>query len=345
MLRRASPRRRWAGLFEQEIASDHYRPDLSIMDGSVAMGRRLFDDAGISRDDIDVAMIYDAFSPILLMQLEALGFCGLGEAKDFVADGNLAVNGVAAHQHQRWADSARATSTASTWSPRRCASCGARPSTRSTAPARPWSPPAEPAPCSPSTDRSFPWPASSTEPASSISRRASPAPVAGMLLADHGADVVKVEPPGGDPWRSMPGSDTWLRGRRSIELDLTADADRATFADLAAGADVVLTSYRPGVAEKLGVDATTLLAANPRLIVCSISAYGHHPAQPRPAGLRTPSSRRASVCTTSSAATWADRSATSRARSRSSPTWRSLTTWRPGRPAPVRSSPPPPGRA
>jgi acetyl-CoA acetyltransferase len=82
-----------AGLFEQEIASDHYRPDLSVMDGSVALARRLFGDFSISRDDIDVAMIYDAFSPILLMQLEALGFCGLGQAKDFIADGNFALDG------------------------------------------------------------------------------------------------------------------------------------------------------------------------------------------------------------------------------------------------------------
>ena len=80
-------------LFEQEIASDHYRADLSIMEGSVALGRRLFDKTGISRSDIDVAMIYDAFSPILLMQIEALGFCGFGEAKDFIADGNLALDG------------------------------------------------------------------------------------------------------------------------------------------------------------------------------------------------------------------------------------------------------------
>jgi acetyl-CoA acetyltransferase len=82
-----------SALFEQEIASDHYRADLSIMEGSVALGRRLFDDTGISRDDVDVALVYDAFSPILLMQLEALGFCGFGEAKDFVADGNLALDG------------------------------------------------------------------------------------------------------------------------------------------------------------------------------------------------------------------------------------------------------------
>jgi acetyl-CoA acetyltransferase len=82
-----------AGLFEQEIASDHYRPDLSVMDGSVALARRLFDGSGYQRDDIDAAMVYDAFSPILLMQLEALGFCGFGEATDFIADGNLGLDG------------------------------------------------------------------------------------------------------------------------------------------------------------------------------------------------------------------------------------------------------------
>jgi acetyl-CoA acetyltransferase len=82
-----------AGLFEQEIASDHYRPDLSVMDGSVALGRRLFERSGFRRDELDAAMIYDAFSPILLMQIEALGFCARGEAKDFVADGNLALDG------------------------------------------------------------------------------------------------------------------------------------------------------------------------------------------------------------------------------------------------------------
>ena len=82
-----------AGLFEEEIASNHYRPDLAVMDGSVALARRLFDHAGISRDDLDVAMIYDAFSPILLMQLEGLGFCEFGEAKDFVAEGHLGPQG------------------------------------------------------------------------------------------------------------------------------------------------------------------------------------------------------------------------------------------------------------
>jgi acetyl-CoA acetyltransferase len=82
-----------AGLFEEEIASNHYRPNLEIMDGCVAMGNRLFDRTGINRSDIDVAMIYDAFSPMLFMQLEALGFCDFGEAKEFVADGHLRLDG------------------------------------------------------------------------------------------------------------------------------------------------------------------------------------------------------------------------------------------------------------
>jgi 17-hydroxy-3-oxo-4-pregnene-20-carboxyl-CoA lyase len=82
-----------AGLFEQEIATDFYRPDLAVMDGSVALAAQLFERFGIRRDDIDAAMIYDAFTPIFMMQMEALGFCGLGEAKDFVAEGNLALDG------------------------------------------------------------------------------------------------------------------------------------------------------------------------------------------------------------------------------------------------------------
>src|SRR6476659_3162372 len=53
-----------------------------------------------------------------------------------------------------------------------------------------------------------------------------PGPITGMLVADHGADVVKIEPPGGDPWRGTPGYDVWLRGRRSAELDLHGATDR-----------------------------------------------------------------------------------------------------------------------
>ena len=82
-----------SGLFEEEVASNHYAPDLAVMEGSVALARRLFDDTGVHRDELDVAMIYDAFSPLLLMQLEALGFCARGEAKDYVADGHLGPKG------------------------------------------------------------------------------------------------------------------------------------------------------------------------------------------------------------------------------------------------------------
>jgi acetyl-CoA acetyltransferase len=82
-----------AAVFEEEVASNHYRPDLSVMDSSRSLAARLFDRSGIGRDDLDVAMIYDAFTPILFMQLEGLGLCGYGEAKDFVADGHLGPEG------------------------------------------------------------------------------------------------------------------------------------------------------------------------------------------------------------------------------------------------------------
>jgi acetyl-CoA acetyltransferase len=82
-----------AALLEQEIATDHYSADLSLMDSSAALARQLFDRGDIKRSDIDLAMIYDAFSPILFMQLEGLGFCGYGEAKDFIADGALGPDG------------------------------------------------------------------------------------------------------------------------------------------------------------------------------------------------------------------------------------------------------------
>ena len=82
-----------SAIFESEVATDHYRPDLSVMDTTVHLAHRRFDGFGISRDAIDAAMICDAFSPLLLVQLEALGFCGLGEAKDFIADGNIELGG------------------------------------------------------------------------------------------------------------------------------------------------------------------------------------------------------------------------------------------------------------
>src|SRR5260370_22427286 len=84
-------------------------------------------------------------------------------------------------------------------------------------------------------------------------------PITGMLLSDHGADVVKIEPPGGDPFRGGPGYDVWLRGRRSAELDLREGHDHRRFIALAEQADLVLESYGPGAAELLGVYAQNLL--------------------------------------------------------------------------------------
>ena len=135
-------------------------------------------------------------------------------------------------------------------------------------------------------------------------------PVAGMLLADHGADVVKIDPPGGDPWRTTPGYRAWLRGRRSAELDLRDDADREDFYRLVRGSDVVVQSFSPGTAERLGIGADLLCAANPQLIHCSISAYGRHSAHRDRPGYDALVARRASASGTSSAGISAARSTT-----------------------------------
>jgi crotonobetainyl-CoA:carnitine CoA-transferase CaiB-like acyl-CoA transferase len=108
-------------------------------------------------------------------------------------------------------------------------------------------------------------------------------PMTGMLLADHGAQVTKIEPPGGDPFRGQLGYHVWQRGKKSALLDLKNGADRATFLSLAAHADVLLESFSPGVTRRLGIDYATLSNANPRLIYGSITAYGRdnsHSARP-----------------------------------------------------------------
>lgn len=99
-------------------------------------------------------------------------------------------------------------------------------------------------------------------------------PVVGMLLADHGAAVTKIEPPEGDPWRHLSGYRVWNRGKRSAVLDLTLDEDRERFLALVRSADVVLESYSPGTAERLGIGYQTLREINPRLIHLSITGYG-----------------------------------------------------------------------
>ena len=109
-------------------------------------------------------------------------------------------------------------------------------------------------------------------------------PVCGMLLADLGADVVKVEAPeGGDIARTvydpLLGGDSAVfhtvnRNKRSVALDLRRPEGRAAFTRLVAGADVVVEAYRGGVAERLGIDYAALAAVNPRLVYCSLSAFG-----------------------------------------------------------------------
>ena len=102
-------------------------------------------------------------------------------------------------------------------------------------------------------------------------------PIGGMatlVLADFGADVVKVERPGGDPWRTVANAPMWLRGKRSAVLDLKTEAGRESLARLTESADVVVTSGRPGKGAALGADYECLSARNAALVYCSITGFG-----------------------------------------------------------------------
>ncbi|RPI41055.1 MAG: hypothetical protein EHM59_21000, partial [Betaproteobacteria bacterium] len=97
-------------------------------------------------------------------------------------------------------------------------------------------------------------------------------PMAGMLLADFGADVIRVDPPGGPRYKTAANA-TWNRGKRSIVLDLKKDQDLATARKLIASADVVIENFRPGVMERLGVGPKAMTEAHPRLIYCSLPGF------------------------------------------------------------------------
>jgi formyl-CoA transferase len=108
-------------------------------------------------------------------------------------------------------------------------------------------------------------------------------PFAARTLADFGADVIKIEPPGaGDPlrqWRLLKdGTSVWWqvqsRNKRSVVLDLKLAADVAVVRGLAAEADVLIENFRPGAMEAFGLDPQDLLALNPHLIVLRVSGYG-----------------------------------------------------------------------
>jgi crotonobetainyl-CoA:carnitine CoA-transferase CaiB-like acyl-CoA transferase len=110
-------------------------------------------------------------------------------------------------------------------------------------------------------------------------------PVAGMLLADNGADVIRVEPPGGDPYRAvLPAYHAWNRGKRSVVLDLKSDAGRESLLGLLATSDMMLESFRPGTLERMGLAPDELRRRFPQLVVTSISGYGlDHPRRNEPA--------------------------------------------------------------
>ncbi|MDR3014274.1 MAG: CoA transferase [Delftia acidovorans] len=103
-------------------------------------------------------------------------------------------------------------------------------------------------------------------------------PTCGMILADLGAEVIKVEPPGGDKTRTLPGLGigffrSFNRNKKSVVLDITTEAGRATAAELAAGSDVVLENFRPGLMQSLGLDHATLSQRAPGLIYVSHKGF------------------------------------------------------------------------
>ncbi len=99
-------------------------------------------------------------------------------------------------------------------------------------------------------------------------------PMATMMLADHGAEVTRIESPGGDAFQSQLGYHGWNRGKRSAILDLENEEDRSLLVSLLRHADVFVESMPPGRAKKWGLDHETLCALNPELIQCSITGYG-----------------------------------------------------------------------
>ncbi|PVY76525.1 crotonobetainyl-CoA:carnitine CoA-transferase CaiB-like acyl-CoA transferase [Cupriavidus alkaliphilus] len=103
-------------------------------------------------------------------------------------------------------------------------------------------------------------------------------PTCGMILADLGAEVVKVEPPGGDKTRNLPGLGigffrAFNRNKKSVVLDITTDAGRAAAAELAGQSDILLENFRPGLMQKLGLDYATLSRDYPHLIYVSHKGF------------------------------------------------------------------------
>lgn len=110
-----------------------------------------------------------------------------------------------------------------------------------------------------------------------------PGPMLTLMMADHGADVIKIEPRGeGEPTREIGykknGESVWFRnthrGKKSLQLDLKAPEGKEIFFALAREADVIIEAFRPGVVARLGVDYEAVRAINRRIVYCSVSAFG-----------------------------------------------------------------------
>jgi crotonobetainyl-CoA:carnitine CoA-transferase CaiB-like acyl-CoA transferase len=119
-----------------------------------------------------------------------------------------------------------------------------------------------------------------------------PGPYLTTVMADHGAEIIKLEPPSGEPVRNIGqragAHSVWFRnigrGKKSIVLDLKQPAGLEALHDIARTCDVLLESFRPGVADRLGIGSRAMTALNPRLVYCSISAFGQDgPERDRPA--------------------------------------------------------------
>ena len=110
-----------------------------------------------------------------------------------------------------------------------------------------------------------------------------PGPYLTQVMADHGAEVIKIEPPGGEPvrnvgYRTGDGVSVWFRNthrnKKSVVLNLKEAADREALLSLAETADVFVEAFRPGVVDRLGVGPGTVRQRNPRIVYASISAFG-----------------------------------------------------------------------
>jgi crotonobetainyl-CoA:carnitine CoA-transferase CaiB-like acyl-CoA transferase len=99
-------------------------------------------------------------------------------------------------------------------------------------------------------------------------------PFAAQLLAEQGADVIKVERPGGDPYRHVDGFMVWNRSKKAITLDLKKPEGLKIALDLAKQSDVIIENFKPGMMDKLGAGYEAVKTINPRIVYCSISGFG-----------------------------------------------------------------------